>query len=540
MASLLPKTGMLGTRLAKHLLRRTSYLVSRTRIEEFANMDVSVAVDALMVVPAPTLLEPIDPVTNQHWINSGIPPESNTSAQRDHVKSWWMNEARQDPSIGHKMMFFLHSNFVTDVTVYNSYSAFDYLALFRFYAIDNFKTIALKIITDNLMLKYLNGDVNNETNPNENFAREFLELFTIGKGPQQGPGDYTNYTETDIQEAARLLTGFKKGNRIDDIDPDTGIPRGYGSTTKHDDGDKQFSYAFQDQIITGSSTEEGMFTELSDFTEMIFNQDETARNICRKLYRYFVSRNITTEIETDIIEPLATTMRTNDYNLGITMTQLLNSQHFYDEDDSTSTDEIIGSMIKSPLENVLTCINFFNLQIPSPTTEAEKHYNEFYKSGVKNVMLTFAGMGLFTPDTVAGYPAYFQKPDFHRSWFNSSSIIARYKLPQMLLEGKRILLNGNLGGVQLNMVDWVSDSNNISEASDPYVVVSEMLLYMFPEMPDYERETYFLNVFLDGLPPEDWTYEWQNYLASGDDSEVKIPLGHLVTAIMYAPEYQVF
>jgi uncharacterized protein (DUF1800 family) len=156
------------------------------------------------------------------------------------------------------------------------------------------------------MLKYLNGDVNNETNPNENFAREFLELFTIGKGPQQGPGDYTNYTEEDIQAAARLLTGFKKGNRTDNIDADTGIPRGYANPNKHDSTDKQFSYAFQDQIITGSSTAEGMWLELRDFTEMVFTQDETARNICRKLYRYFVSRNISTEIETDIIGPLAT------------------------------------------------------------------------------------------------------------------------------------------------------------------------------------------------------------------------------------------
>jgi len=503
-------------------------------------MEVSDAIDALMAVPAPSLAEPIDPVTNQHWINSGIPPESNAGAQRNHVKSWWMNEARLDPSIGHKLMFFLHSNFVTSVSVFNSYAAFDYLALFRHYAVGSFKSVALKVITDNLMLKYLNGDVNNEDNPNENFAREFLELFTIGKGDQQGPGDYTNYTEADIQAAARLLTGFKKGDRAVHTDPETNIPRGYGNVNKHDTEDKQFSYAFQDQIITGQSTEEGMFVEISEFTDMIFNQEETAKNICRKLYRYFVSRNITTEIETDIIEPLATTMRDNNYDLGITMTELLNSQHFYDEDDSSSSDEIIGSMIKSPLENVLTSLTQFNLWIPDPVTEAEDHYNQFYKRGVINVMLPFAGMNIFTPATVAGYPAYYQEPDFHRSWFNSSSIIARYKLPQMLLEGRRILLGGDLGGVQLNMVEWVEDPNNISDASDPYILVADMLLHLFPEMPDSERETYFLEVFLDGLPPEDWTYEWYNYLDTGDDSEVKIPLGRLTTAIMYAPEYQVF
>ena len=71
-------------------------------------------------------------------------------------------------------------------------------------------------------------------------------------------------------------------------------------------------------------------------------------------------------------------------------------------------------------------------------------------------------------------------------------------------------------------------------------VVQELLEYLFPEPVDSDRFNYFLDIiFLDGLPPADWTYEWQNYLASGDDMEVRIPLGRLFNAMLYAPEYQV-
>jgi hypothetical protein len=85
------------------------------------------------------------------------------------------------------------------------------------------------------------------------------------------------------------------------------------------------------------------------------------------------------------------------------------------------------------------------------------------------------------------------------------------------------------------------DSGVVSNPEDSYVIVQELLYYLFPEEPDNERFTYFLEiVFLDQLPPADWTYEWQNFVSTGNDSEVKIPLERLVNAIMYAPEYQVF
>ena len=98
-----------------------------------------------------------------------------------------------------------------------------------------------KMTMDNLMLIYLNNTTNNKNSPNENYAREFFELFTIGKGPQIGPGDYTNYTEDDVITAAKLLTGFKSSARGTVIDPDTGLSTGRTVFNQHDTSDKTFS-----------------------------------------------------------------------------------------------------------------------------------------------------------------------------------------------------------------------------------------------------------------------------------------------------------
>lgn len=541
MASLNPKSGVLGHRLAAHLLRRATYVPTRINIDNFAVKTVSEAVDDLVIVNDPFMDEPIDYTTGQAWINSGVPPGLPNFRLKHIVNSWWVNEARQDLSIGHRMMFFLHTCFTTNNNILPSYENFDHIQLLRYYALGSYRAFAEKMTLDNQMLVYLNNTQNNDGNPNENYAREFLELFTIGRGEQIGSGNYTNYTETDIAEAARVLTGFKRSTRGDDIDPDTGLLTGRLAFWAHDSEDKTFSDAFQNTVITGAQSEGEMMNELRAFIDMVFAQDETARFICRKIYRFFVSRHITDEIEADIIEPLATTFRNNDYKLEPVMKQLLKSEHFYDSDDENANNEIIGGLLKSPLENVLFSLTHFDVSLPDIYTDGENHYHNFYKRGVIDVMFGLAGFNVFRPSVVAGYPAYYQAPDYNRTWFSSNTIIARYKLPQMLIEGRRVLLNGNLGGVQFDVVAFVENPNNISDAQDAEVVVDEFLTYMLPEFPDNERYDYFLNdVFLDGLSPLNWFFEWQNYLNSGDDTDVRIPLENLVTAIMYSPEYQLF
>jgi len=545
MASLLPMTGTLGTRLAAHLLRRGSYLVNKARIDQFASMTADAAVDALFA-PAPNIIaEPIDYQTGQPWINSGMDPYSDNDRLLHYIAGWWIHEAINNPSIEYKIMFFLHSNFVISTEeFYPNRPFFDYLALLKFYAKGSFKTLSKKMTLDNVMLRYLNGESNTNTNPNENYGREFLELFTIGKGEQVGPDDYTNYTEADVATAAQLLTGFKVSDRpinpsLEDIDPDTGIVKGWAAYYDHDSTDKQFSSAFGDLLITGAVDEVDMYRELDDFVTMVFDQDATAVTICRKLYRYFVSSNITAEIETDIITPLAQTLRTNDYNLEITIKQLLKSQHFYDADDSNNSDEIIGGIMKSPLEMFAHTVNMFHIDILPPQTNPYEHYDQWYRMSVIFDMLGKSGMNIFRPLNVAGYPAYYQEPQYHRNWLDSSTILARYSLGEMLVTGDRVLSYGDLGGnIQVDMVDFVSNGF-VSDPTNADAIVDEITECVFPEVVIAERRTFFLDeVLLGNLDAENWAFEWLTYQNTGEATGVRMQLNALFKALVYSREFQ--
>lgn len=553
MASLSPLTGSLSHRRAAHLLRRTSFNYTKPKVDQLAGQTASQALNTLLQLNPLQQAQPIykdlavqgSPVETWLLPLPGTPQDqlpSDDFVLRRWNMIWWCNEAIRDTGIGHKMQFFFHQFFQTTANTARNSSFFDYLQLLRWGALGNFKKLAYKMVTDNNMLFYLNNTQNTKTNPNENFAREFFELFTIGKGPQIGPGDYTNYTEDDIVEAAKVLTGFRVRLNRDIVDPETNIPRGDAVFTQHATGNKTFSSKFNNTVITGAANNAGMWVELQAFVDMIFAQPETAKNLCRRLYRYFVSRNITTEIENDIIAPLANTLITNNYEIKPVLQQLLQSQHFFDADDSDNADEIIGGMIKSPLELNYQAITFFGMPLPDPVNNT-LGYTQLFERGMLQRAFGTANLPLFFASDVAGYPAYYQSPDYSHQWFNSSTIIARYKLPEMLLSGTLTIgtQTGQPLGTKLNIATWVKNSGVISNPLDSQVLVEDLLKYLLPEEVDTDRFNYFhIQVFLDSLPPADWTYEWENYLSTNDATEVTLALERLIKAILYAPEYQTF
>ncbi|CAL2089487.1 conserved protein of unknown function [Tenacibaculum sp. 190524A02b] len=542
MESLQKFNQVLGLRYAKHFLRRTSFNYSSEKIKAFALLTPEEAFNQLITNQNNTWNEPYDPrptdAPHGYWTSSTENPTSfdGQTRKRRIVTAWWWYNAIKQNSLKQKLTFFLHTSFTTskDGGTGTSTHFFDHLRLLEHYAYGNIKTLAKKITFDNSMLNYLDNTQNNANNPNENYAREFLELFTILKGPQIGNGDYTNYTEFDVQQTAKVFSGIKIQVDRSEIDSDTNLPKGKAYVAKHDTENKTFSDAFNQQTITGKNTEEGIVEELSDFVEMVFAKDATAISFCRKLYRFFVKSEWNDEIEQTIIIPLATELKNNNYEILPTVKTLLTSQHFFDASDGNNTDEIVGSIIKSPLQLISETITYFNLLIPDPIADAEDFFIFF--NFIHNTYLASAGMILWSPDSVAGYPAHYQEPDFDRHWFSSNTVLARYKMIESLLSGRNKL--GNNGRIRAILEIPKFIKNNITNASNAIELITELANHLYPESINDERKNYFAENLLEGFPDYYWTTAWVEYLNTGDDTIVRSRLNALIGNMINAPEFQ--
>lgn len=550
---LTPKSGPLGRRLAAHLLRRASYNVSKARIDEFANYTVQEAMDVLMTPSTPQYPEPLfwnvadfypppdSPPEGSPFIYCGTIPTSCAyypkqlgSFGNNLIQYWWMNEAWQDTSMLRKLQHFISTCSLPSITPidFKAYGM-DGLTLLEHYAFGSYRALAKKIPVFPGMMALLNVDESTADIPNENFPREFLELYTLGKGEQIGPDNYTSYTEADVVEAAKIFTGFRwdwrwltngdvEPNNV--TDPDTGIKIGYVDYNLHDSSDKQFSEAFNFATITGAVDAQDMYREVEDFVDLIFDQEHTALYLCRRMYRYFVHNIITPEIETDVIVPLANIFRNSDYNMETTLRTLLSSQHFYGEDQSQPEQYIVGGMVASGLDIILMHLSRLQLTWGDMATSTNDFY-DFLKILRGNIHFFGLGMSAFYPPTVAGHHAYYQEPAWSRLWFTSDAVHGRI----------------NLSAVIISRIDpdWVSD--NISDPYDATTLVRETLELFFPEAPNAERLDYFINIhFLIGMAADDWSIEWSNYQNSGDATEVTLILHNFFRKTLKAIECQLF
>lgn len=544
MASLNPLGSNLDLRKAKHLLRRATFNFTKEQLNALVGLPAIEAVNTLTTAFESHLLEPYDPLPanapDGFWTSSPQLPNAfdGQGRKRAITAGWWWYNAMQQVNLKHKLSFFLHTCFTVgkDSGVGAATYFYDHLRLLDFYALGNIKTLAKKITLDNGMLDYLDNTQNNKNNPNENYAREYLELFTILKGEQIGDGDYTNYTEIDIQQAAKVFSGFKKQNNRSDIDTDTNIPMGYININQHDSNDKTFTNAFNNHIITGKNNAPEIFEELNEFVDMVFDQPETAKAYCRKLYRYFVKSEWNEEVELNIITPLAQILINNNYELLPVVTTLLSSQHFYDADDGDASNNIIGGIIKSPLQLLCEICSMFNLSYPNPETNPLEYYRDFFLRFIHNAYFKASGMELFNPDSVAGYPAYYQEPDFDKNWFSSNTLIGRYKLIESLIEGKNTITRGNIYA-QLDTVAFVK--NKINSASNANLLVVEIANLLYPETIDTHRINYFKSFLIDeGFEDFYWTGVWLQYINDNDDTTVRTRLNALIIAMINAAEFQ--
>ena len=540
--SLDPLNSNLGQLRAKHLLRRCLFHYNNDLLAETSNLSAVDAVDQLLLDNTITYNEPYDPLPDEdphgYWLSSGIyPPEiPNQGRKRGLLSAWWWYNMINRVNLKDKLTFFLHTTFtIASGDVGASHYFYDHLKLIEHYSLGNLRELAKKITLDNAMLNYLDNTQNNANNPNENYAREFLELFTITKGEQVGEGDYSTYTEQDVIETAKVFSGFKTQLDRSIIDPDTNIPMGRLAINQHDQGIKTFSYAFDNYQLTGGTNENEIFNELHEFVDMIFNKEATALAYVKKMYRFFVKSEWDQDVETNILMPLAEQLFEGDYEILPVVKRLLASQHFFDAADSDPSDEIIGSIIKSPLQLLSSTITNLGFSIPDPVNDLENYY-KFVMFFMRNTYFPMAGMNLFAPDTVAGHPAIYQSPDFDRHWFSSSTILARYRLIECLITGRNKLGGNGQFGSELDTVAFVE--NNSNNPGNIYYLVDEIANILYPNPIDEDRVNYFADLILEGYPSYYWTDTWDEYIATGENTIVKTRLDLLIGAMINAPEYQ--
>ncbi len=253
MSGLTPYSGVWTKEEVVHLLKRTMFGANPDDVVYFSGKTMSQAVDELLNPVAPIPQPPVKDYTTSGagtpdtaiaagttWVNDYSTDGTIQYNRRMSLKKWGIGQMiNQDRSIREQMTLFWHNHFATEsVTIDDAQQLYKHHSLLRSNALGNFKTLVRAITIDPGMLHYLNGYLNTNTAPDENYGRELQELFTIGK--ENTP----NYTEDDVKAAARVLTGWR-------IDFTTNTS--HFDPTKHDISNKQFSSFYNNTVITGRS-----------------------------------------------------------------------------------------------------------------------------------------------------------------------------------------------------------------------------------------------------------------------------------------------
>jgi hypothetical protein len=259
---------------------------------------------------------------------------------------------------------------------------------------------------------------------------------------------------------------------------------------------------------------------------MIFQQNEVAKFICRKLYRYFVYYDIDATVETNVIEPLATVFRNNNYEIKPVIETLLKSEHFF---DALS----MGCQIKSPVDFVIGYCRQFELQFPldSDYVNAYTHWSflQYYE--------TLLQQNIGDPPNVAGWPAYYQEPQFYEIWINSDTYPKRMAFSTALIN-----TGFNRGGFKLIM-DVLAFTAKIPNAEDPNKLVTNLLELLLPVSVSQTVKDILKSALLNGQSSDYyWTDAWNAYKANNNDTINKTycsnQLKLAITYIVNLAEYQ--
>jgi uncharacterized protein (DUF1800 family) len=385
-------------------------------------------------------------------------------------------------------------------------------------ALGNFKELTKQITTDPNMLLYLSGSQNSNTAPNENYSRELLELFSIGKGDAVGNGDYTNYTEDDVVEMAKALTGWRVRGLNN---PET--LTAFFSNNKHTSGDKNLSHRFNNAVISENGE-----NEYKDLIDKIFEQEECSKFITRQLYIWFVNVEISEEIETHIIEPLAEVIRDHNYEILPALKILLSSEHFF---------ENTFCMIKSPIDLMLSATK--SLLLSAPTTSILEEY-EF--ALILHLAASDVGQSIFHHPDVAGWKAYYQKPLYYKTWVNNYLLPKRLQYCKVLVTGGVLLIDEREYTVP-PLVPVLLIVSSITNADDPVVLIRSLANQLFNYEISQNQIDSLKDILIPGLPDFEWTIEYSDYLGDPSDTPLRISienkLRNLIGTMVQMSEFQI-
>ncbi|RMG17531.1 MAG: DUF1800 domain-containing protein [Bacteroidetes bacterium] len=512
-AGLEPYAGPWEFEQAAHLLRRTLFGPKLTEVQKAQQMGLNATLDLLLAdppLPAPPINyyyqeDPNVPVGST-WVDAEYRQGFDGYRNRS-LRAWWVGlMMKEGISLREKMTLFWYNHFVVElIVVQDGRYLYRYNQMLREHALGNFKTLVENVTISPAMLRYLNGNQNTKNRPNENYGRELLELFTIGKGPIIGEGNYTNYTEEDVRQAARVLTGWRdRGYR-----GQQGPIRVEFRPTQHDTGDKQFSSAFGNHVISNQGE-----TEYKALIDMIFAQAETARFICRKLYRWFVYYVIDEAAEANVIEPLAQLLISSNFELKPVLRALLGSAHFFDFINQ-------GCVIKNPLDFVVSTVRQLDFEMP-PADDFVGQYNTWLFLSAEAEKQQ---MAIFNPPNVAGWSAYYQEPQFYELWINSVTLPYRNQYTDRMVNGIR--RQGRT--IRLNPLAFVP---RVSDPMDPNVLIDELARLLFPQGITEAQHTFLKDVLLPGLPDSEWVQEYGDYLANPDNENLRNAVNNRLQALL--------
>jgi len=378
----------MGYSTARHLLQRTGFGGRHLEIERVAQQEVSdVVEDTIAAAGRPAAVE------NPEWIGASPPTPSELRADREafqqrrreralELKEWWFRVMLStDSPLTERMTLFWHNHFTSSLQkVKRGTLLFEQNALFREHAVGNFADLLRAIVRDPAMLVYLDVHQSERDNPNENFARELMELFTLGEG---------HYTENDIKEAARAFTGWRFIRRHGALEY---------SERRHDDGIK---------TVLGHT---GRFAA-DDIVEILLQEERTAELIVEKLWYHFVSPESTHSR----IRELADLFRSSDYELAPVLRAMFTAPEFLNDGNR-------GSLVKSPVELLVGTSRILNV--------AHDELRPLVR------LARQLGQNIFDPPNVKGWPGGI-------AWITTNSLLQRQSILRRLCQRPEVVFSVN-------------------------------------------------------------------------------------------------